>query len=103
MAVRTIYVLVETRKGRPLGVAALRTLAANLRRLSPPPRYSDTYISGGTRFDVLEPDAEVHVSSPVLKVRGDDAYRSRALLLAAATHRIVAVAGHDRRPIGGRR
>lgn len=108
---RTVYVIVSNRKGKRLGVTALKRLALDATAALPSwviDRYHGDYVKGGTRFDVLDPfhhDPEDPGSSdspcsqtPVLKVRGDEVMRRRVLDFVRRENRVDTVAGHDRYP-----
>lgn len=101
---RTIYVeLANKETGRRLGVAGLKLLASSTMLAAIPlDRYHGDYVRAGTRFGPVETD-DPHTSFPVLKVRGDDRMRERVIAAVATRYRVSAIAGHDRKLIGGNR
>jgi hypothetical protein len=103
---RTIYVvLADKRTGRRLGVKRLKDLARDVAADIPRgylDRYRGDYIAGGTRFGVT-PDDDSMTPVPCMKIRADDDIRAWIVTKLAVRHRVLAIAGHDRKLIGGRR
>ena len=100
-AIRTVYIVVADRKtGQRVKGVGLKRLAELVRAGMPSgwaTRRGGEYITAGTRFLTLGPPYE---STPVVKVRGNDLVRSRAVsMIRAAGWRIESITDYAREEV----